>query len=50
MAIGIHFDEDDVVDYDDTLAIGIGHPEDNDEESDDMTLGIGIGHREKKGR
>ena len=49
MAIGIHFDEDDIIDYEDALGIGIGHKEDADEESDDMTMGIGIGHREEKG-
>ena len=49
MAIGIHFDDDNTVDYEDSLGIGIGHKEDAVEESDDMTMGIGIGHREEKG-
>lgn len=49
MAIGIHFDEDEIVEYEDSLGIGIGHKEDDADESDDMTMGIGIGHREEKG-
>lgn len=48
MAIGIHFDDDDVVEYDNSMGIGIGHREKQDEEFDDMTMGIGIGHREEK--
>lgn len=49
MAIGIHFDEDDTIDYEDTLGIGIGHKEDFTEETDNITMGIGIGHREETG-
>ena len=48
MAIGIHFDDDDVVEYDDSMGIGIGHKAEKDEEFDGMTMGIGIGHREDK--
>ena len=44
MAIGIHFDDDDVIDYDDTMGIGIGHREEKEEEPDGETMGIGIGH------
>jgi hypothetical protein len=49
MAIGIHFDDDDIIEYDDTLGIGMGHRDEKDEESDSATMGIGIGHREEKG-
>ena len=45
MAIGIHFDDDEIYKYEDTLGIGIGHREESTEASDDMTMGIGIGHR-----
>lgn len=50
MAIGIHFDEDEAVEYEDTLGIGIGHKDEDIEQADDMTMGIGIGHREERGR
>ncbi len=48
MPIGIHFDDDDDMEYYDTLGIGIGHREEDDEDFDDATMGIGIGHREDK--
>lgn len=47
MAIGLHFDNDNYEYEEDTLAIGIGHREDKEEDFDDMTMGIGIGHREE---
>lgn len=46
MAIGIHFDND--AEYYNTLNIGIGHRDEDDDEYDNLTMGIGIGHRTEK--